>query len=663
MIAQSRICQFMKITKVTAESPPHAGRTIAILLLIVLNTIGNGTQIASAETLKLRELGRTLVEAEDLSAASENFPYAEFSEICSGQSNLGYYWVNSWFELELTVPHMRNFSLSLRASSPTGTEIEVQMITAAGSAVPLATVVVPKTGSWTRYEDTEEVSISLPGGVQTLRFSNQVDGANIDYLTFSVGSEDDIVTTRPAVNAGPSINPLKGFNSGWWRPDDDYASVGFQYISWDKFEPEDDDFRKDYVESVLDRAGSKDRHFILQFVVDWAGKEKLNENYVGPEWLLQRVGEHQGTADPDDPNSRPMRATRYDDPVFIAEASEAIDKLFEFYRDDERNFVIQVGILGFWGEWHTFPRLDWSPTKFTKHAILDAYMKNLGPDSLTQVRYPNEPLNVPQARMGYTNGSATLTDHGYEFGDAVMKGQLWKQGPIGGEWPPNVEQKHWKRFFQTEEGEFFINQARYSTMMVPEHKEIVQQLPGWTEGGLFMHMHRRMGYNFQVKAVNHLATLGNTGQTLIEIDLHNAGIAPFYKDWEVQLAIINAETSGVVDLIEVDTDLRALGPKETTRLAAHSNAKLNPASSYQIGLRILQPGADQEKSAAWKLNARNAYVVLANDIQVVRGRWNEAHALEGGWNILDNIQQRAPIQNQPLAGKFFPFQGSFRPTK
>lgn len=653
----------MRKTKATTESHMHAYGLRVLLLLLVFNAVGVGSQKATAETQKLREYGRTLVEAENLSAASENFPYAEFSERCSGQSNLGYYWVNSWFELEVGVPQMRNFSLSLRAASPTGTDIEVQMITPSGAAFPLATVVVPKTGSWTRYEDTEEVTISLPAGVQTLRFNNQVDGANIDYLTFSVGSEEDIVTTRPAENAGPPINPLKGFNSGWWRPDDHYASVGFQYIHWGEFEPNDDDFRQEYVESVLDRAGSKDRHFILQFVVDWAGNENVDENYVGPDWLLERVGEHRGTSDLEDPNSRPMRATRYDDPVFIAEATEAIRKLFELYREDERNFVIQVGVLGFWGEWHTFPRLDWSPTKFTKHAILDAYMKSLGSDSLTQVRYPNEPLNVPQARMGYTNGSATLTDHGYEFGDAVMKGELWKQGPIGGEWPPNVEQKHWKRFFQTEEGEFFINQARYSTMMVPEHKEIVEQLPEWTADGLFMKMHRLMGYNFQAKAVHHLAKLGGKGQTLVEVDLHNAGIAPFYKNWQVQLAIINAETSEVVELIEADTDLRTLGPGETTRLAGHSKAKLNPAVSYQIGLRILQPGADKEKSAAWKLNARYAYVVLANDIQVIEGSWNESHALEGGWNILDNIRQRTPIKSQPLAGKFFPFQGSFRPTK
>gem|GEM_PF-2115664 len=649
--------------KVNTDTPLIAIRASILMLIAAAYVAGIGSQLATAKTQQLREFGRTLVEAENSSAASENFPYAEFSEKCSGQSNLGYYWVNSWFELEINVPQMRNFRLSLRAASPTGTKIEIQSISTSGSMVPLATVAVPKTGSWARYEDTEEVTISLPAGVQTLRFNNKVDGANIDYLTFTVGSEDDIATTRPAANSGPRVNPLKGFNSGWWRPDDDYASVGFQYIHWRKFEPNDDDFRKDYVESVLERAGSKNRHFIIQFVVDWAGWGNVDENYVGPDWLLERVGENRGTADPDDPNSRPMRATRYDDPVFIAEASEAIEKLFEFYRNDERNFVIQVGILGFWGEWHTFPRLDWSPTKFTKHAILDTYIKNLGPDGLTQVRYPSEPLNVPQPRMGYTNGSATLTDHGYEFGDAVMKGQLWKHGPVGGEWPPNVKPKHWKRFFQTEEGEFFINQARYSTMMIPEHKEIIEHLPGWTEDGLFMKMHRLMGYNFQVKDVHHLATLGKTSQTLIEVELHNAGIAPFYKNWDVQLALLNAQTAEVVDLIKVDTDLRDLGPTETTVLSGTSSAKLNPAVSYQIGLRILQPGADQDKAAHWKLDARNVYVVLANDIQVLNGSWNDNNALEGGWNILDNIQQRAPIQRQPLAGKFFPFQGTFRPTK
>ena len=60
-------------------------------------------------------------------------------------------------------------------------------------------------------------------------------------------------------NDGPYKNPLKGWNTGWWK-DYDYASVGFQYIKWKDFEPTNDNFNYDYIEEVINRPGSVGRH-------------------------------------------------------------------------------------------------------------------------------------------------------------------------------------------------------------------------------------------------------------------------------------------------------------------------------------------------------------------------------------------------------------------
>lgn len=633
----------------------------SVLLMVMVLVGGNVSYSADAEPQPIRERGRTLLEAESLSAKSDRYPYAEVSERCSGQSTLGYYWVSSWFEMEVNVPRMSNYGISLRTASPIGTQIEVQRVDESGELKSLAKISVPNTRSWKTYTDTQIVTLSLPAGVQTLRFTNLIEGANVDYLTFSAGTNDEVVTARPAVNEGPDINPLKGFGSGWWR-NDDYASVGFQYIEWGQFEPKDDEFDWDYVEEVLNREGTQGRHFILQFAVDWDWREPVDANYLGPEWLLDRVGEHRGTADPDDPDSRPMRATRYNEPVFIEEATEAIKALIDRYKEDPRTYVLQVGLLGFWGEWHTFPREDWGPTRFTKSAILEAYSKNLGADGLTQARYPDDPAVPPRPGMGYTNGSVTTTEHGYEFGEAIAENELWKNGPIGGEWPPNVDPEHWKRFFLTEEGEFFIKQARYSTILVPEAKEIKEKLPEWKQEDRFMNMHRQMGYNFQIENVRHLVSVDQSGQTHIEVDLHNCGIAPFYEDWSVQLAVIQSDTSEVIEPIEIETDLRKLAPGESVTLAGSCAEKLDPRLNYQIGLRVLQPGADETKDAPWNLNARNVYIVLANDVDVIDGEWDDKNALKGGWNLLGEAHRHHPAEAAATDGPFFPFEGSFRPA-
>lgn len=612
-------------------------------------------------SIKLLERGRTLVEAEDYSRASRKFPYAENCETCSGKENLGFFWRNSWFELKLNVPRMLNYRMMLRTAARTSTKVEVQLVDAAGLGKKLTTIDVPKTGSWKTYASTREAIISLPAGVQTLRFKSLVDCSNIDYITFSAGASEDVVVSRPDAGPGPNINPLKGFSSSWWRKNEPHASVGIQGLEWGELEPQDDVFDWTAVEKVFDRDGTRGRHVILQFIVDWDNRKTVAENYAGPDWLLQKVGEEVGPADPDDTSSRPMRATNYNSPVFMEEANEAIKALLEHYRDDPRTFVLQVGVLGFGGEWHTFPREDWAPTKFTKSAILNTYMQNLGPDDLTQVRYPDEPINVPQRRMGYTNGSATPTPHGYQFGEAIAKGQLWKNGPVGGVWPQGVEAKMYERFFQTPEGDFFLKQGGYSTMTPPEHKDIMKALPDWKPDERYMQMHRQMGYNFQAKFVRHLVSVDDSGQTHIEVELQNTGIAPFYKNWDLQLAVLETATGDVCgDVVETDFDLRTLAPGESITIRGSSTATLDQQKNYQIGLRILQPGADKPKTSAWGLDARNTYVVLANKIKVTEGSWGE-DVLQGGWNILVDVERRIPIASKPLGkGQFFPFDGSFR---
>ena len=96
------------------------------LFLMLLCFGGLAASSAAAEPHVLRASGRTLIEAEKYSSASTKHPRTESSPWCSGQANLAYFRRDKWFELKMEVPRMLNYSISLRASSPAGTQIEIQ---------------------------------------------------------------------------------------------------------------------------------------------------------------------------------------------------------------------------------------------------------------------------------------------------------------------------------------------------------------------------------------------------------------------------------------------------------------------------------------------------------------------------------------------------------
>ena len=59
--------------------------------------------------------------------------------------------------------------------------------------------------------------------------------------------------------------------------------------------------------------------------------------------------------------------------------------------------------------------------------------------------------------------------------------------------------------------------------------------------------------------------------------------------------------------------------------------------TYKLGIRIVQPGAKQDKVNFWKLNPRNTYILFSNEIDVVDGYWDSSNALKGGWSILGDL--------------------------
>jgi len=436
----------------------------------------------------------------------------------------------------------------------------------------------------------------------------------------SLESVTKIVEYTYPKNDGPYKNPLKGWNTGWWK-DYDYASVGFQYIKWKDFEPTNDNFNYDYIEEVINRPGSVGRHLILRLYNDWYGENEVSDG--GPKWLYNEIGVERFR----DQNGKYI--TNFNNQKFISEAKEAIEALSIRYDSDPRIYAFQLGMIGYWGEWHSYGYSeDFYLTDETKNQILGIYKNNFNNKRLMG-RYPwVEPLKSTGG-IGFHNDYFGPVPHSDEFDEAVSVGAKWIEGPIGGEYPPQISKNEFNQIYLSEIGETMIEKGHYSTMKVTnacenESDELCDA---------FMKLHRLMGYNYQIEKCRFQEKIYNDELLSIELEIENIGVAPMYYDWDVEFGILNNQYE-VMKIFETNYKTSNILPGDNMVFRVQKSVAGLLKGKYNVGVRIVQPNSQNEKSEVWKLDSRNTYILFSNELEVVKGYWDSQNALEGGWSIL-----------------------------
>lgn len=445
---------------------------------------------------------------------------------------------------------------------------------------------------------------------------------------------------------GPAKNPMKGWSTGTWGNNPD-STVAFTYIDWKTFEPNDQDFTSARIENQpamdwwLNRPGTNNRHVILRVICQWDGSETKVEQLSCPAWLMQNVGLLTGQ------NALGQwggTSVDFNDPDFIAQAEEMIAALGAKYNDDPKIYAIQLGLLGYWGEWHAYQFKTSSGDQGypiateTKSRILAAYKKAF-PNKLLMGRYLNDPVLAQDTRMGYHN-DYFWPGHWHNNDFEFSVGEKWKQGPIGGETPPDP---WWREFYNDGIGLQSIKNAHYSTMQPggfyrapfdPTKHDAQYRL----EREEYVKAHKLMGYNFQIEqALFPASVLKGARAVPIEIDINNIGVAPFYYDWDIELALLDPSTNAALQSVKSTQKLSSLMPNQKNTISVNVPISSTLNGTYRVAIRIAQPGASTAKVAAWRLDARNTYIQFANQMTVIDARWNSNNALEGGWSVLGNV--------------------------
>ena len=294
--------------------------------------------------------------------------------------------------------------------------------------------------------------------------------------------------------------------------------------------------------------------------------------------------------------------------------------------------VVQAGFIGAWGEWHSSTEglLD-DPD--TRYEILESLLEAVPTDRAVQLRYPfykeeryGGPIDASTAhdgslasRIGHHNDCflASETDLGtYPPGERETW-QTWLSQenlyvPMGGEtcavYPALTDCTPALQDFE---------RLRFTYINHDYHPDVVS---GWTEGGCYEDIDRKLGYRLVATEVRWAEELQGGEVLPVTVSLTNTGWAAPINPRSV--ALVLEGPSRLTHPLAVDP--RDWLPGEEQVLEAHIAIPVDlPPGTYELGLAL--PDADPA------LSEDPRYAIRLANVET----WRE------GWNALASVEVRA----------------------
>ena len=249
-------------------------------------------------------------------------------------------------------------------------------------------------------------------------------------------------------------NPLKGlYGSPWYNNYDASnniipAALEWYYFGFNDMMINDPDvvgfdlaFNWTKLENALDDSASRSMHAVFTIVCHYPGKPLKLPSYLidNPSLILHNYDDFLGGGVSPD----------YGDPLLLKAIEQLISVLGTRYDGDKRIASVHAGLLGYWGEWHTFPHEEWLPDD-SKRKVTQWY-QNAFPTTKIQVRYPYKPSL--DAGFGLSDGSFAFTtldgsangniDQSWYFWNQVKDHNatdtFWKKSFMSGETRPEIQ--------------------------------------------------------------------------------------------------------------------------------------------------------------------------------------------------------------------------------
>ena len=347
------------------------------------------------------------------------------------------------------------------------------------------------------------------------------------FMLLSPGSPTLNVTFERD-NSATWTNVLKGFynDQSWTDASGWDASIDFAYFPLrDAVVGRGAYDWSTTMDPALALAGARARHLVVRFYLDYPSKATGVPDYLVDAGLgFRNYTDLGGGACPD-----------YENETLVVALEGFVGALGARYDNDARLGGVQAGLLGFWGEWHTWPHSEWFASAATQRRVLDAFARAFNATPV-MVRYADAvtaPYDVGfhDDSFAYSTVGASI---GWFFASQLASAgatERWRARPIGGELRPELQATIFSdAYAQGAYAQNFSYAARATKASALLNYRAFT--PGYAGADLARARDaaRLLGYELVARwASAETAYAGGALVANLTVALANEGIAPFYR--------------------------------------------------------------------------------------------------------------------------------------
>ena len=411
----------------------------------------------------------------------------------------------------------------------------------------------------------------------------------------SADKAEHIQTVKLKYVPSPADNPLKGFvpfRGNYETAQAGEESTAFPHsVEWAYFPlsavmpaANEFDFDSEFAKALDEIAGRR-HQAALRFYLDYPAKPTGVPQFLIDGGLKMNAYDDYGGG----------RSPDYSDENLIVALESFIAAFGERFDGDPRIAFVTLGLLGFWGEWHTHPHDEWFPSTGIQERILHAWTAAFSSTHLL-MRTPQPdatkwPIGLHDDSFAYT----TLGPDDWHFLPVVKvrkADERWRQHPIGGEVRPEVQSLLWPtdpaaKVDDKIEIQDFAECVRqtHASWLINQHVfENYTQLSEETKERA-IEAARSLGYELHVATASFPKSVHRGVPFEVSIEIENRGVAPFYQDWPIELKIgsLRHATTWRLSEIQPDTD------KPTNWKTIVPLDSDLPAGTHSLQMRAIPP--------------------------------------------------------------------------